>query len=230
MNAHIQSTLELFLSEQVIVIEDGKFIPSQIHHLIPSTWLGALSEDTPLSRNLAKIWATIDGSIHPARECLFEITQNIGLVVSSASQHPIGLLYLCQHSNQTDLFTWLGMPPVTAHDINLWEKQAGVQLPPTYTNLLKIHNGFWLDGWSSVGPKSLSQLYWIEYHADQTDPPRLLAFSGDGGGNEQCFHYQNNSPTSNLLTVDWDHETREGSRVKPFGQYLQNLFETARGA
>lgn len=227
----IRSSLEMFLNTEIEFFAIDASLPVHVHDSLPKIWIDALAENHSKSDVLRKIWNDPTSQMGLAYDYLDRITCNLGIVTSSTDGNDIlGLLYVCQHEEPDEYFSWLGMPPASETDIEAVQNVLDIRLPQPYVDFAKIHNGFALDGWSSVGPKPLSKLYWIEdTQVGSGINERLLAVSGDGGGNEQCFLYEGSSKLSQELTVNWDHESRMYGRQQTFEQYLMKLLISEAG-
>lgn len=116
-------------------------------------------------------------------------------------------------------------------------KSCGWSVPEELRAIYKIHHGLghlsaFVDDFDNAGSivpaSSLFVLGEImnEIAEEQDFEPQgyrfddLLAFFNDGAGNSENFFRQlpNEQPVG---TVDWDHETREVSSVRPFWEFVQ---------
>jgi hypothetical protein len=229
MNPYIalQQTLEIFLKSEIQFVFRGTSKYASIKPFLPLTWQNALSSDTSASQIIPYLWKNSLPLFEPFYQHLQERVIEIAIVITPSDAY---FAYIFHNDN--GFFTFLGGMPTTTEGITSREKELGFKLPLNYQKFLLIHNGFLLDGWSSLGIKPLHKLYTIGEMIGKDiiasgqpinyDPYRLLCFCGDGGGNERCF---NDPTTFNYAeqTVFWDHETREISHPIPFERFLEEF-------
>lgn len=225
--SQLKQTIEMFLRSEIqLVFRDTPTYESIKPHL-PLTWQNAFASNAPISQIIQYLWKDNFPLFEPACQHLQTRITEVAIIITPSDAY---VAYIFNHQNR--LSTFLGGMPATTEDIDRREKELGFKLPPTYQKFLLIHNGFLMDGWSSLGIKPLHKLFTIGEMIGEDikasgqpinyDPNKLLCICGDGCGNEQCFHY----PTSfnqTKATVFWDHETREISKPMRFEKFLDKF-------
>jgi hypothetical protein len=150
------------------------------------------------------------------------------LLTPRDSNLPVQLLYIMQSGPGSGggYFAWAaGLPIAEAPTAD----PPRDKLPASYRTFTQVHNGFLLEGWGSAGPTSVEELFHLDTlpipGADELgyEPHDLLAFSGDGAGNEQCYLLTQPTADGDYATVDWDHETRGLGPPGPFWKYVEEL-------
>ncbi len=226
------SKLESLLRESVLFLPRGHESIAELGQKIPSTWIHSLSSDSPVADSILRIWSPLNKHLDASLRVLTNYALDIGLVVSPTATSPPRLLYVLESATRT-AFGWLAGLPATEEDFVRQEARLGVQLPQSYKLFSRVHNGFLLDGLSTVGPRSLGDLFFVsvllegELASDRF--AHLLAFSGDGAGNEQCYDLTWPISNNDYLTVDWDHESRETSGPTTFYDYLDRIVSRRKG-
>ena len=221
------SKLELFLEENVQLFPRGHNSIAALSERLPSSWTYALSLQSSIPGSIIQIWHPASGHVNDLLNVLSSHTQNIALVLPATA--PPSLLYIFQRNGPEgiELSGWLGGLPATEQDIASCEVRLSMPLPQSYKAFSKVHNGFLLDGWISLGPRPVGRLYFVSTSVQDEYPhnglDRLLAFSGDGAGNEQCYDLSRAIGDGDYITVDWDHEAREISKSQTFWKYLYNF-------
>lgn len=218
---------EMFLKKAVHTLLRGDRLPTYLVEKLPVSWIKALASDISIRDAITEIWnvppphATTNFS-----NLLADRVNDLCLVISESSSEPIGLAYIFRHHPSGDWGSWLGGLPISPADLLQTQAQLDLWLPSSYRNLLSIHNGLTRDGWSSLGPRPLNKLYYIEGSLDQQSrlsSRRLVAFSGDGAGNEQCYDLNTPLGGDDFWTVDWDHEVQQIGNPLSFGDYVYLL-------
>jgi hypothetical protein len=228
----LASVLELFLQEKVQLFSRGCGAIADLDVKIPPSWTQALSLESSIADSIARIWSPISNCINDSLNILTDHAIDISLAVSPTATSPPRLLYILKGTAR-DTFGWLASLPATEENIVRCEARLGVKLPQSYRLFSQVHNGFLLDGASTVGPRPLNGLFFIStlFQCESTphDFSQLLAFSGDGAGNEQCYDLARSSDNSDYLTVDWDHETQETGAPQAFWRYFDKIVARRKG-
>jgi hypothetical protein len=218
--------LELFLKERVTLLFRGNPIPTPFDKNMPSSWEQALSPLSPAD-SITNIWRPINQQASGAINILISRITDFALVVYPDNSAVLGLLYIFKPSSpNTPLRGWLAGLPATNEQIKQSETRLDIQIPPAYKTFCQIHNGFLIDGWTSLGLRPLHSLHLlselpIENPTNQGyNPSKLLAFCGDGSGNQQCYHLAEPLNTD-FVTYDWDHETQAITKPHPFWHFLE---------
>lgn len=223
------SCLEMFLKEEVVLLLKGDHSIEGYEHKIPMQWREVLLTEMPMQQVIETVWQPIAGDLLDLPKIVGQIT-NIGLVASASHRLPIGLLYMFRHTKSDELFSWLGYPPANPSQLIQFEKKAGFPLPSSYQKFTSIHNGLLRDGWNSHGLRPIEKLYLIEVNQKRIGlGQHLLAFSGDGTGNEQCYDLSLPTNLTDYLTVDLDHESHNSGTPYLFRKYLEMLLKTEMG-
>jgi hypothetical protein len=228
----VVSDLEFLLQEDLLFLRKGHESIAETGEKIPASWARGLSSDSSVGDFVRRIWFPLRDHVGASLRVLVNHTLDIGLVVSPTATSPPRLLYILE-SETGSAFGWLAGLPATADKVSRQEMRLGVRLPQSYKLFSRVHNGFLLGGLSTVGPRSLSGLFFISLLLE-ADPAsdryaHLLAFSGDGGGNEQCYDLTQPTGNDEYLTVDWDHESRAVSNPTTFFAYLDRTISVRRG-
>lgn len=236
MLSQLSSSLELFLQQKIQLLPRGHPRITDIKEGIPPTWKQALSPGETVSHSIERLWQPTGVEAIRAIDLLTRRIEELALVVSPHTLSPLGLLYIFHrgHAAEERFYSWLGGFPATEEDIARNELKLGCRIPRSYTAFTQVHNGFLSDGWSSLGIRPLSSLYFLSELAAGSEaldyePGQLLAFCGDGAGNEQCFYLNNPAGENDSLTFDWDHETRELSKPQSFWSFLAQFIATEIG-
>lgn len=140
------------------------------------------------------------------------------------------MIYIFRHIKSDEIFSWLGYAPLSSNQLRQCKERFGFPLPASYQAFCTVHNGLLRDGWISSGPRPVEKLRLFE--ADQgkdVQKERLLAFSGDGAGNEQCYHLHLSADSNDYLTVDWEHESEQMGQPHMFWTYLEALLKSEMG-
>lgn len=220
------SYLELFLSEPVLVYWRGEPIPSHISERISESWYNALSGQSLLQDSIRQIWSTASDLAKPFVELLSDRIQDLGVMESPTDAKVHGLLYVFQHQDSEEVSSWLGGVPGNEQDFILFKDKFGVPPPISYVDFSSIHNGFVKDGWSSLGLKPVQNIFAIGQpisnvrQSIMNESMPLLAFCGDGVGNERCYDLSSPTENGDFDTVDWDHETESSGAPMPFWDFL----------
>jgi hypothetical protein len=225
MYEELLSKLELVLQTETQVLPKGHNALADLSATIPSSWTRVLSSDASIADSIEQIWAPISEYAGDFLRTLVARTVDIALVLSSETSL-LHLLYVLE-SSKGSIFGWLAGLPATEQDIIDCEARLGIRLPESYNLFCQVHNGFSLDGLKTAGPERLSGLFFLstllEGEPRSDDFDRLLAFSGDGAGNEQCYDLTMPTGDGDYVTVDWDHETRETSQPRVFWEYFHKI-------
>jgi SMI1 / KNR4 family (SUKH-1) len=225
----IISYLEMFLKKNILLIFRGDHALGNYEHNTPHTWKEVLLTDISIPQAVGKIWQPILPYFQDSVKIIEQIA-TIGLVASPSQPSPIGLIYIFQHIKSDEMFSWLGCEPVDPDQLFQFQERFGFPLPASYQKFCSVHNGLLRDGWNSSGPRPIEKLRLLEFDQDtDTQKHRLLAFSGDGAGNEQCYHLHLPVDSNDYLTVDWDHESEQIGRPHTFWTYLEALLKSEMG-
>lgn len=199
---------------------------------LPGMWLEALSRDVPSENALLKIWAPLATYIPQAVEKIIHCTMQLGLALYPGEEIEAKLMYVFQSVDAAEEspLGWSAGYPATEEEIAKAEARSNITLPTSYKKFARVHNGFNLYP-MDVGPYATDNLWFISegaklkpditYQAD-----KLLACSGDGAGNQQCYDLMSPLADGDYLTYDWDHETHQITNAMSFWEYLDNLLIT----
>lgn len=227
MLAELSSSLELFLQQKIQLLPRGHTLIPDVAGGIPPSWEQALSPNEAVAYSIERLWQPVDTEAIQTIGLLTKRIEELALVVSPVSLSPLGLLYIFRrrHTTEEHFNSWLGGLPATKGDIALNELRLGCRISRSYAAFTQVHNGFLSDGWSSLGLRPLGSLYFLSELTEESEvlnyePGQMLAFCGDGAGNEQCFHLNKPVGEGDYLTFDWDHEVREVSKPQPFWPFL----------
>ena len=213
---------------ELIVGASNISIPSEL--TLPETWMQALSRDIPSSDTLLNIWEPLVAFMPQLVEIIVDCTIQLGLAVYYEKEIHAKLVYAFRFIEEDEeiILGWLGGIPAMPGDFAEAEYRLGLTLPKPYQQFTRVHNGFNLYP-LDVGIHSTDALWLIseyaEYHP-QYDPTRLLAFSGDGSGNQQCFYLISSTKDDSYLTYDWDHDTFQMTHPLTFTEYINQLVES----
>lgn len=155
-------------------------------------------------------------------------TTNIMYVMNPTKNKVIGMLYVFWDSKQKDYIYWLGNLPATDLDFEEFKIQSGFELPKSLKSLLKIHNGFYFDGWLECGIRSTKSIYNLyEYglvgSGTPLDENMYWGICGDGAGNERCIKQDDLHGLDDFRTFDWDHELKKFGDPKGFYEFINGL-------
>jgi hypothetical protein len=205
---------------------------------IPQAWVALLSMDVISEKALLDIWEPLIKYIPNAVEKISRHTMQVALAVYPGDETGISLLYAFQvvleeeqavtWEKQDLILAWSAGCPATDEDIANAESRLNITLPQSYKNFVRVHNGFNLYP-LDTGPRSLDNLFFISKYRDWVQESgyqldKLLAFSGDGAGNEQCYNLMAQLSDEDYLTYDWDHETHQITKPRTFWDYLEQFF------
>jgi hypothetical protein len=222
----LQKTIEIFLHSNVeIVFRDSPQYRTIKPHL-PRTWQLAFDSDASVADIIKRVWGEVLLLFPDFCRMLQEQIEEVTLVITPETAY---FAYIFQNEGEVSAF--LGGLPAPSNAIKQCEEKLGLNLPQPYQKFLSVHNGFLLEGWTSVGIKALHELYTVgdligkdvsehKIHLPY-NPYKLLCFCGDGGGNERCFNYDHGADVIN--TIDWDHETRQLTNPISFEQFLMKF-------
>jgi hypothetical protein len=129
-----------------------------------------------------------------------------------------------------------GGEPINNPQLREEVRALGWDTPPELVELYRVHNGF--------GTKDFPNSFWNCVLSDNkltvlseyfSHPPNylqgtfdydlndLLEFFPDGAGNGQFFYRKKGEP---MLSVDWDHETRELSKPEEFWGFIDRMLSS----
>lgn len=209
-----------FLEEEFLFIPRQTPLEVEIRSSLPESWLTALSPTSDLDYAVKAIWDPVKKSAENFIAVLGKLTVDFALLVFPT--FPPQLVYILEST--TGCPSWTAGLPATKRDFEVCEERLGFCLPSSYKLFTQVHNGFHLESWDTIGPRALHDLYTIsELLGNTKHSKNLLAFSGDGAGNEQCFNMDMPVKDRNYTTIDWDHETREISHSQFFWDYIRDL-------
>lgn len=204
---------------------------------LPETWMTILSMSALSAKALLDIWQPLIRHLPNAIEIIAKHTLQVALAIYPDREKKVSLMYIFRipleegqtitTDEQDVILAWSAGRPATNKDIADAETRLDIPLPRSYKDFVRMHNGFTVYP-LDVGPRPLGNLFFIsEYQDWEPDPDyrsnRLLAFSGDGAGNQRCYNLMAPLPNEDFLTYDWDHETYQVTRPQGFWEYIEQL-------
>jgi len=232
----IVQKLATFIRHPFDVVGRGDPGISEWSGTIPDDWLRALSPQWTAASSVEVLWRTALPDAEGLTSILAKRIEDFALLKSRTPNSSVQLLYVMRPASEhgRDYFVWSAGLPIIEASTTL-NSRVDTRLPSSYRAFTKVHNGFLLDGWGSVGPRPvevllhLDTLHLLDRDELGYDPRDLLAFSGDGAGNEQCYLLTHPSASGDYWTADWDHETRRLGHPVPFWDYLERLVTRESG-
>lgn len=232
-----REVVEFFVKEPLQLIRRGSKDVIALRNSLPAAWVDALEGRQALAEALQRLWQPAGPDAQPFLQRLIDQTVDVALAASQSPALPPSLLYLNRRQAQDGphYFAWFAGLPATSVQVSREAARLGVSIPLSYQRFVSVHNGFNVDGHTMVGPAALERLVRLSDLIDAEpaelgyDPKQVLPFSGDGGGNEQCYHLALPLADGDYLTVDWDHETRELNAPMSLWAYLENLVRVETG-
>jgi hypothetical protein len=219
--------LEMFLQEKINLLPRGDRAIIQLGDKIPYPWIQALSVDSHISTAIIRIWQPLNDYLESSIKYLAGEVVELALAISAKGQI-IGLIYILPYTQSSGhrFFSWLAGLPATEADFLQHQTKLHTLLPQSYKIFSSVHDGFFHNGGGASCLKPLEELYFISEMVDETDslnyePNQLLAFCGDGAGNEQCYNLTMPVGDGDYATVDWDHEVREISKPQIFWKFVE---------
>jgi len=230
MTSYPSKYLELHLKQEIHLFYNWEEIPTSIKIMIPTSWINVLQSIPFLKKGMLDLWKTENYKADIFINSLIEMCQDIALVTNQNGSI-LGLLYILQHKITDKIHNvgWLGNLPASEQDISESAIRMGIhQLPFDYQSFVRIHNGFLMDGWNSVGIRSTDKIYFIDATSLKENenvvvnfnPTAILAFCGDGNGNEQSFLLQGSNFLDDGISFRWDHETKNIKNPLPFWEFI----------
>ncbi len=232
-----QRAVEFFVRQPLQLIRRGSRGVSELSGTIPAAWLAALSGRQRLAEDLHTLWQPAGPEAQPFVQHLTDQTVDLAMAVAQSPAFTPSLLYLNRRKSENGwhYFTWLAGLPATSLQLSGQSARLGVSIPLSYQRFVAVHNAFCVDGHSMVGPAALERLMRLSDLIDAQpaelgyDTRQVLLFSGDGGGNEQCYNLALPLADDDFMTVDWDHETRELNTPMTLWAYLEDLVQREGG-
>lgn len=205
----LQQKLEIFQKRKIQMISRQDIQKADFD--IPKQWKDLLSNtEMHVSEVIKYLWTPIINEAKDVVNVLTTRVADLAIVCDPRKVLPVELCYIFQTTsirfNQTYLSAWVAGQPCTKEQIQLYKKSAGIELREVYKEFCRIHNGFLLDGNSSIGFLPVENFEIIVKNKSQK---KLLGFCGDGLGNYRCFDLETTIDSRNADTIDWDHESQE---------------------
>lgn len=198
--------------------------------------LGEFPSDCPWAAlNGESLGGFIDANFKPLEDYIYNIPsvmkQRCRFIYAERTQSEWLLHYLLRMTlyDGREYFTvYKGGAPNPNPEPNENLKTYGWTIPPELARLYAVHDGFGelYDANYVMGSQDIKVLAEMmnPISEKQDNYPEdykfedLLEFFPDGAGNAQCFY--RNGGNSNILTVDWDHETWELGRPISFYEFI----------
>lgn len=214
----LQNRLGTFLTKEVLLIP---WHSAEVKHNYMNLGLGIHYRES-VDDFISMQWDGIAGNLI-LTQLLYRI-KDLVLVSDKQTGSPIGIGYVYYPpSMQGSPSLFLGYPPV---NIDTGDR-ISYQFPSllSYISFIKIHNGFVHEGNHAIGIRAFTNLVSLIDNKGE----KYLGFCGDGLGNYQCLPAALKQNESEIMTCDWDHETRETSGYLPFWSFITEFLKRELG-
>lgn len=214
--------LEMHYQAKVKLIMSGESEALNQFQKIPHTWYACLNQNLSKKEGIFRIWQELNYIPADLLNHFSKKAYGVGLVASGNHKSIIGLSYIFRQEEKSKLFysSWIGGPPATHADFQEFHELSNIQLPQSYVEFCKVHNGFIQNGNLSLGFSPIRELNLQQ---------QWMPFYEDGFGNARGYNL--NQPTENgdFMTYDWDHESKEFSNPQTFWEFVTEFFSTRFG-
>ena len=228
----VKSKVQIFMGEDISLLHFSN-LPDDILGILPDVWAKLAVEKLTTKDRIGIIWSPAMEEGEQIGQVICSGCEDLFLLYSPRSAIPVKMCYI--YHQLTSYHCLVGNPPNNLEP--LVNAANIIAVPYSYRLFAKIHDGFCVDGDSSMGLYPTKELTLISQHPDyQIDEiinePKsnsLLMFSGNGLGDLQCYDLDQ-SIDHDYYTFFWDHETRNIYKPQLFWDYLASFIREKFGS
>ena len=225
MYKELQQKIEIFQNRKINLYQLLD-LQNNCNNEIAPIWKDVLLVEKSVPDIIRRIWHPISIEAKSAIDFLVTRITNIVVISDIQSSYPIQLGYVFQvkslRLHRTYLNAWIAGLPIDSEFSSVSQIEPEPSIPSIYKQFCSIHNGFTLNGNSSIGFVPMNQL---RLFISPKDNKVMLEFCGNGLGNLQCFDFNSNTND----TYEWDHESVSINNKLGFWDFFNKFLSTSTG-